>query len=437
MRADSPASPGRRAAPAAPGLRVGIFGLLGQGNLGNDGSMESVLAYLRANHPDVILDCFCTEPDVVSQRYGLPAVRLRWYKVPYGPASGLAGRVRRAIGHGLGMVADPFRISSWVRRHDAVIVPGMGVLETTIPMRPWKTPYWMFLLCASGRLGGTNVALVSVGANVTSHRISRWLITSAVRLANYRSYRDDVSRDAMKQMGVDTSGHAVYPDVAFALPVPAAHQREPGSVGIGIMDYSGGNDDIWQAANLRRNYIEQVKRFSLWLLDNGRPVRLFTSDTLDEHIAQDIAADLRTERPGLGPARVVTEPASSISELMRQIALVDTVVATRYHNVLYALLQAKPTLALGYAQKHESLMFEAGLPSFVLSCRSLDADDMMERFSELERRSAQLTEVIAERNRAKTVLVERQFADMSAALFSSSDALAGAPRLKAARKGAQ
>ena len=59
--------------------RVGLFGLLGQGNLGNDGSMEAVLAYLRAQHPDVVLDALCSGPELVSARYGIPAARLHWY----------------------------------------------------------------------------------------------------------------------------------------------------------------------------------------------------------------------------------------------------------------------------------------------------------------------------------------------------------------------
>ncbi len=47
MTPTGPTRVGRRARPAAA-RRVGFFGLLGQGNLGNDGSMEAVLAYLRA-----------------------------------------------------------------------------------------------------------------------------------------------------------------------------------------------------------------------------------------------------------------------------------------------------------------------------------------------------------------------------------------------------
>ena len=121
----------------------------------------------------------------------------------------------------LGKGVDAFRTASWVRQHDVVIVPGMGVLEASLPLRPWETPYAMFLLCASGRLFGTKVALVSVGANVINQRMTRWLFNSAARLAFYRSYRDvrcPVTRCG--ERGIDITRDQVYPDLVFAIPVP-------------------------------------------------------------------------------------------------------------------------------------------------------------------------------------------------------------------------
>lgn len=435
VRSSSPASRHAGRADAAP--RVGLFGLLGQGNLGNDGSMEAVLRYLRAEHPNVTLDSLCTEPELLTARYGIPAAQLRWYDAPRQPPSGMTDVARRYLGIVLGLGIDAIRTAAWVRRHDAVIVPGMGVLETTVPMRPWKTPYWMFVLCASGRLLGTQVALVSVGANATQHRLTRSLVKSAVRLAHYRSYRDEVSKEAMQRMGIDTSKDIIYPDVAFALPMPSGSVQVAGSVGIGVMDYSGDNDDIAQASQLRANYLEQIKHFGQWLLDDGRAVRLFTSDTADEPVVQEIAADLRAHRPDLGPSWVTAEPAQTLDELLHQIAPVDTVVATRYHNVLYALLLLKPTLALGYAAKHEALMANTGLPGFCLPCRSLDAGEMIDRFTDLESRSAQLRPVIMAANNAKVRLIDQQLAEMSAALFLSAAPGGAAHTRSAAETGAR
>uniref|UniRef100_UPI001ABFE398 polysaccharide pyruvyl transferase family protein n=1 Tax=Streptomyces africanus TaxID=231024 RepID=UPI001ABFE398 len=200
------------------GTRVGLFGLLGSGNLGNDGSLEAVLGYLRTDHPEAVVDALCGGPEAVTARFGIPATRLHWNRAEYRTAS----RAGAVAAKGLGKLVDVFRTAAWVRRHDVVIVPGMGVLEATLPLRPWGFPYSLFLLCASGRLLGTRVALVGVGAAEIGNRPTRALVRWSARLAAYRSYRDVQSRDAMRAMGVDTTRDAVYPDLAFSLPTPPA-----------------------------------------------------------------------------------------------------------------------------------------------------------------------------------------------------------------------
>jgi len=413
--------------------RVGLVGLLGQGNLGNDGSLEAVLAYLGAEHPHVILDFLCTGTDQMMARYGVPATRLRWYNTETQEAPRMIALAAKSLMVPLGMIIDAFRIGTWVRRHDVVMVPGMGVLETGLPLRPWHTPYSMFLVSAFGRLFGTKVALVSVGANDIRQPLARRLVTAAARLAYYRSYRDPFSRDAMRRMGLDTSGDAVYPDLAWALPAPRDVPVVAGMVGVGVMDYRGSNDDRRQADQLHASYVEKMKSFVLWLVDNGRSVRLFTTDVHDEPIMREVIADLRAHRPQLGPSRIVVEPVSSIDELMRQIASVDTVVASRFHNVLCALKLAKPTLSVGYAAKFGVLMEEVGLAEFCQSAHSVDVDRLIEQFTELQSRSTELQQMIMERTAANVRLLNRQFATLSALLFRSAEPEEAADEHKRAR----
>jgi polysaccharide pyruvyl transferase WcaK-like protein len=411
----------RRTDAATVAPRVGLVGLLGAGNLGNDGSLEAVLAYLGAEHPDAILDFLCTGPDQLRARYGLPATRLRWYATETQGTPGITALVTKSLKVPLGMVIDAFCIASWVRRHDVVIVPGMGVLEATIPIRPWHTPYSIFLLCASGRLFKTKVALVSVGADVIGQRLTRQVITAAARLAYYRSYRDTFSRDAMRQMGVDTSGDAVYPDLAFYLPAPRGAPAVAGSVAVGVMDYHGGNGDRRRSDEIHASYVEKMKHFILWLVDNGRTVRLFATDVHDEPVVREVIAELHAFRPGLDPSQVIAEPVSSIDELMQRLASVDTVVATRYHNVLCALKVAKPTLSVGYAAKSDVLMAEMGLAEFCQSARSLHLDRLIRQFTELESRSGQLRQTLIERSAEKARVLDHQFAMLSAVLFSAAN----------------
>jgi polysaccharide pyruvyl transferase WcaK-like protein len=401
--------------------KVGLVGLLGAGNLGNDGSMEAVLAYLSDDHPDAILDFLCSGPDQLRARYGLPATRLRWYATEKQGAPSIAAAAVKGLKIPLGMAIDAFRTASWVRRHDVVIVPGMGVLEATLPLRPWHTPYSMFLVCASGRLFGTKVALVSVGANDISKRLTRQLVITAARLAYYRSFRDAQSREAMRRMGLDTSGDAVYPDLAFILPPPDDVRVIPGAVGVGVMDYHGGNDDRQQADQLHASYVDVMKSFVLWLTDHGRPVQLFTTDVHDEPVMREVIRDVRARRPDLDPAQVTAEPVTTINELMRQLASMESVVASRFHNVLCALKLAKPTVSVGYAAKFEALMAEMGMAEFCQPARALQLDRLIEQFAELESRSAELRQKMTERTAVNAQLLGHQFATLSALLFSAAE----------------
>ena len=392
--------------------RAGVFGLLGSGNLGNDGSLEAVLGYLRTEHPDAAVDALCGGPEAVTTRFGIPATRLHWNRAEYRTAS----RAGAIVSKGLGKLVDVFRTAAWVRRHDVVIVPGMGVLEATLPLRPWGFPYSLFLLCASGRLLGTRVALVSVGAAEIRNRPTRALVRWSARLAAYRSYRDAQSRDAMRAMGVDTARDEVYPDLAFSLPTPqtSAPSGSPGTVCVGVMDFHGGNDDRARADEIYRRYLDGTIRFVRTLVEEGRPVRLLTGDQCDVAVVDAILDAVDS------PLVTAAEPAS-LADLMKEMAAAETVVAVRYHNLICALKTGTPVLALSYAAKSDALMERMGLGAFCHPAREVDADRLLEQFRTLEKRSAELRQTLTERNQAAAQQLAEQFAALTAAVFPTTD----------------
>jgi polysaccharide pyruvyl transferase WcaK-like protein len=379
--------------------------------------MESALGYIRSAHPDAIVDAMCTGPDRIRAQYELDAIPLFWYlkheRFPW-PAT-VAFRT-------LGKVFDIVRIARWVRRHDIVIVPGMGVLETTLPLRALGAPYAMFILCLAGRLSRTRVALVSVGANVINQPVVRWLYRSAAWLACYVSYRDAGSLEAMPRRGVGISRPRIYPDLAFGIP---ARSQDPGDrliVGVGVMDFHGTNDDRGQADQIYASYVEAVTEFVVWLTDVGRSVRLFIGDTkgCDQRVVDEVLASIRARKPEMDRDRVTAVPASSFSDLMDAMAPAGTIIATRYHNVICALRLAKPTISLGYAAKHEALMSEMGLADYCQDARALNVDQLIRQFTDIESRSDRLRRAIAERNKALAREVAEQFRYLSALLLPQS-----------------
>ncbi|WP_414936005.1 polysaccharide pyruvyl transferase family protein [Amycolatopsis sp. cmx-11-51] len=388
-----------------PPVRIGLFGLLGSGNLGNDGSFEAVLGYLRAEHPAAALSVMCGGPEIVASRYGLETTALNWYQGEYRTASGPLSIVMK----GFGKLVDVVRTATWVRRQDVVIVPGMGVLESTLPLRPWGFPYALLLLSASGRLVGTKVALVSVGANVSTHRITRSIIGRAAWLAAFRSYRDEPSRDAMRAMGVDVTDDRVYPDLAFALSAPSEPVL-PRSVGVGVMAYHGGNDDRARAGEIYESYVDNMTRFVAGLVADGRPVRLFIGDRADRQVVDEIMTELDSPL-------VTAADTSTLDDVLRAMSAVETVVATRYHNVLCALKLAKPTLSVGYARKNDVLMAALGLGEFCQRAKEIDLDKLVRQFAELESRAGELTETLVKRGAEQVRLLDEQFSELSAAFL--------------------
>ncbi|WP_433167844.1 polysaccharide pyruvyl transferase family protein [Kribbella sp. CA-247076] len=407
--------------------RIAIFGLLGSGNLGNHGSLDAMLRFLRASHPDAEISCVCSGPEELTRQYGIPSTAITWYQ-EHGPGRTRLTTVVRKL---YGKLADLFRMPRLFRRYDVVIVPGMGVLETTLELNPWGWPYALFLMCVSARMAGAKVAFVSVGASVARERSVRWLYTGAARLATYRSFRDELSRDSMRVMGLDVSQDEVYPDLAFALPdpePPEPSQRSRRTVALGLMEYHGTSADRGRSTEIYAEYEAKIVEFARWLVDEGYRIRLVTGDPADEVVVNAVLDDLRRTRPALVDSRVVREPAASLGELMGQLAGADLVVASRYHNVQSALRLSKPTISISYATKNDILMEGMRLAEFRQSIRTLSVPRLIEQFRALEARAGRIEPAMREKNTEYTARLEQQFAVLSKTLIDAGPAVrAGRP----------
>jgi polysaccharide pyruvyl transferase WcaK-like protein len=366
--------------------RIGLLGLFGTGNSGNNGSLEAMLRFLREVRPDAEITCICSAhrgaADRVARSLGVATTSLG---IPP-PESGLLRTVDRLL------LTVPRRIASLVhavrraRKLDALIVPGTGILDD-FGGSPFGMPLALLAWCLTARLRGAWIAFVSIGAGPIHNPISRWLMKSAVALADYRSYRDTVSKAFMESIGFDARDDAVYPDIAFRLPSPAAPRRPRPDrrlvVGVGVMTYWGWRNDAARGAAIYQAYRDKLTSFVLWLLDRGHAVRILMGDTNDQRAVNDLLANVAAARPDLPDDRFLFEPMSSLHDLMRQIAETDVVVATRYHNVVCALKLGKPTVSISYADKNDVLMAEMGLGEFCQHVERLDLDRLIEQFSQL------------------------------------------------------
>jgi polysaccharide pyruvyl transferase WcaK-like protein len=225
--------------------------------------------------------------------------------------------------------------------------------------------------------------------------------------------------DAMRKRGIDVSQDRVFPDLVFGMPTPAYDPGNRQLVGVGVMDYYGGNDDRDRAVELHSAYVERMTSFVAWLLDNSYDVWLFGGDAnFDYSLVEEVRARA-SQAAGLPSSseRIVAKRFSSYSEMLSEMNGVGSVVATRYHNVMCALKLCKPTIAIGYSKKFPVLMDSMGLAEFTLSADRLEADQLIACFQDLQDRRDELLTGMTKQNESNADNMAEQFDLLSAVLF--------------------
>lgn len=390
---------------AARPLTVGLLGLIGCGNTGNDASFEAMVAFLRRVVPEARLLCVSAAPDVTRADYGIDAVPLT---AP--PPGSHLGRVLERAMRGL-----PRRLRTMahalqrMRELDIVIVPGTGILDD-FGTGPLGMPLTLLTWCAAARLRGARLALVSIGAGPIRHPMSRRLMRAAAGLAHYRSYRDKLSKEFMLAIGFPAQLDRVYPDLAFGLDMPATPEPMPGealTVGIGVMTYYGWRNDAAQGEATYSAYVAMMTEFVRWLLASGYRVRVLTGDAADARALEDLRARLAATMPG--SEQVSFALAGSLHDVLDEIARCQLVVATRFHNIVAALKLARPTISLGYARKNDVLMADMGLADYCRPIEQADLAWLKERFTRLAGDRARHAASLRERNVAyRRALAEQE-----------------------------
>jgi len=359
-------------------VRVAAYGYFGMGNIGNEGSLAALIAWLRAEHPEAEVTCFAADAGAVRREHGVAATQLMSFRAN-DHGTGRVTLVRKAASR----LRDVPRTFTMMGDVDVLVVPGTGVLETKLVATPWGLPFWLFVAALSCRLRGRRVALVSVGAEDARHPITRALYRWTVRLATYCSYRDEESRAAVRAMRVPPPLGEVFPDLAFALPAPAGRPVRQGHVVIGVMGYDGDPDRPGRGREVRRTYVDRMAEVVTRLVDTERTVTLVVGDLADRGVAREIADGVAAARPRLAPAQVVVSGAETMRDIMREMSGAEVVVASRFHNLISALKLARPTVSLGYAEKSAHLLALFGLGEFSQGIDDIDVGRLVAQIVEV------------------------------------------------------
>jgi polysaccharide pyruvyl transferase WcaK-like protein len=237
------------------------------------------------------------------------------------------------------------------------------------------------------KVRGAKLAFVSVGAGPIDAPLSKRFFGWALALADYRSYRDEFSKRLIDSIGFPNPD-PVYPDLAHSLEIdetahPAAIKNRP-LVALGPVGYFGPgwpeHDPVVYEA-----YIDKIAAFVSWLVGRGYDVAFVPGEAhFDQFTIGDVLDRLAKDGIDGSGGRLLRPPIATVGDLVEQLQATDFVVASRFHNLLLAHLLGKPSIAISYQNKIDSLMADAGLAEYCFPAGAFDLDVLKHRFTRME-----------------------------------------------------
>jgi polysaccharide pyruvyl transferase WcaK-like protein len=366
-----------------------LFGNFGAGNLGNEVTLQAFLYHLRRYVPNAQITCICPHPEDAASRHKISAYPMRDMFIVHARKNNIAVRWLRRLFIRLPM--EPYR---WIKAitmlkgSHTLVITGTGMTTGTRVVADFGYDILVWSLIA--KLCRCKLLFVSVGVNPLRRPVTRYFLKASLALADYRSYRDIFSQEHLQALGFDTRHDTVYPDLAFSLPRPAMPARPDRDgtqrvIGVGLITHYYQRTPSENVETIYCEYVAKIAIFVTWLLEHKYTVRLVIGDFVyDGRVRQDLRELL--ERGGLNyeNGRIIDEPATSVDELLSQLATTDVVVASRFHNVVLALMLKKPVVAISFHEKVESLMTAMGLKEFCQDIAHVDVERLIGQFTTAE-----------------------------------------------------
>jgi polysaccharide pyruvyl transferase WcaK-like protein len=402
--------------------KIVFFGVFGSQNLGNECTLQATMYNIHKALPDATFTCLCTVPEETELRHNIPAFAAhREYPAWLDSQlwSGRRSRLMKLLRKILFRI--PLELIHWtkgfkvVKGSDMLIVPGTQVVSDYVT-GPFSWPYDIFKWSIIAKLCKARLLFLNIGVGPIYHPLSRWFIKASLNFSDYRSYRDIASKQYVEKMGPCRGCDLVYPDLAFSLQsalLPARQNvgKQRPVFGIGLKDYLGPGG-LRDRHNNRtyRDYLNTLGDLVAWLCERKYMVRVIIGDVLyDSGVKQDFMELLHERGLMNQEGQIVNEPVFTVKHLLSQIAAIDFLVTSRFHNLVLALMLNKPVVCLSDHGKLDSLMSEIGLTDYCLPLANLDFDDLIDRVVKLERNAEALRPYIKQKTEEYRRTLDEQY----------------------------
>jgi polysaccharide pyruvyl transferase WcaK-like protein len=416
---------------------IGVFGHVGNLNLGDEALIAAVVQNIKQRYPDAQIYGFTLNPEDTQARHKIPAFAIRrTHKAVQPDKSTTYAQIDVPPAEVQAMYTEHIKVicktipwlytlAKWIynstsafsntfkelrflidcykhlKNIDLLIVAGSQQLIDFIG-GTWGHPYTLFKWSILAKVAQTKIAFASVGAGPIASPLSKRLIQCALTIASYHSYRDNSSQKLIERLGVP-GPNPIFPDLVYSLQMPKQKQRSVSSsllVGINPVPFS--NPVYWPGSSVQsyKNYVCKLADFAMWIIKRGETVLFFpTQLNLDLPVINDIRMAMKRHRDWEADCeqKIIDWPIASFDDLITALSAVDLVVASRFHGVVIPYTLNKPVIGIAYHKKTFDLMEQMGQVEYALDILSFDLDSLKKCFIDLSSRRSLIQEELSHR----------------------------------------
>lgn len=291
----------------------------------------------------------------------------------------------------------------FLRNQDVLIVSGGGQLDEEWG-GPWGHPFALFKWAMLARIARIPYLVVSVGAGKAASRTSRLFLSMALRLAQYRSYREKYSKGLASALWQRTAEDSVVPDLALSLPsseLPPPAGIRPMSQGrtvVGISPIVYARPESWPDRDraLYERYLEQMAAFMSQLIERGYFLLIVWSSLADkENVVPELLARLNGESKERLAGQMFIPEIRTWKDLAGALQDVDFLLASRLHSAIFGFLTQTPTIAISFDPKVDWLMEDFGQTDCLLQINDFTTADVLKALDRLSLRRKIVSKQIA------------------------------------------
>lgn len=353
-------------------MRYLIDGCYGDGNLGDELLLDSLLSMIRDTDPDAVIEVLTADPEETERRTGCRSIEQCH---PFGKSI-----------YGCLVKGRLLRIVQAIQRCDVFVLGGGELFRDRAGLRAAAGIHYRVLLA---RKLGKRVIATGVGAQEPVTRLGRALLKRSLNACHSVLFRDTESLAVARELTGNVDSYQSMPDMVFAWATRRVLETQPEDTSITGLEQplrlAVALKSVPASHPARQALHERLPSAIRELTDRHERLQLtFVTYSPED---RELSAELERELPTRCNPTVIHDPEGD--QILGILRRSDVLIGAPFHSSVMAFSVGLPAIGIAYDRKVTRLYEQFGQSSTCIGYEQIGVELIEKALSELVTRRAE------------------------------------------------